>query len=92
MLEDLTKCAHLNRVSLNKIFQELCGLTAIGYLLEYRLKVSETLLTHTEMSLNEIARATGFEYDTYFIKQFISKKSMTPTNYRNASREFAKVL
>ncbi|WP_286907099.1 helix-turn-helix domain-containing protein [Clostridium sp. UBA1652] len=92
MLEDLTKCAHLNRVSLNKMFQELCGLTAMGYLLEYRLKVSETLLTHTDMSLNEIARATGFEYDTYFIKQFISKKSMTPTKYRNASREFAKVL
>ena len=92
MLEDLTKCAHLNRVSLNKMFQELCGLTAMGYLLEYRLKVSETLLTHTDMSLNEIARATGFEYDTYFIKQFISKKSMTPTNFRNASREFAKVL
>lgn len=92
MLEDLTKCAHLNRVSLNKMFQELCGVTAMGYLLEYRLKVSETLLTHTDMSLNEIARDTGFEYDTYFIKQFTAKRGMSPTKFRNASRDFAKIL
>ncbi|MNM11674.1 Bifunctional transcriptional activator/DNA repair enzyme AdaA [compost metagenome] len=90
-LEDLTNCAHLNRVSLNKMFQERCGCTAIGYLLSHRLKVAEDLLTHTGMSLNEIARATGFEYDTYFIKQFTAKKGMSPTVYRNTSREFATV-
>ncbi len=73
-LEDLTRCAHLNRVTLNKRFQERCGNTAIGYLLSHRLKVACDLLTHTDMSLNEIADATGFEYDTYFIKQFTAKK------------------
>ncbi|MBK1812169.1 helix-turn-helix transcriptional regulator [Clostridium sp. YIM B02505] len=88
-LEDLISCAHLNRVSLNKMFKELCGFTAMGYLLTYRLKVAESLLTHTDMSLNEIARATGFEYDTYFIKQFTSKRGRTPTEFRKESREFA---
>ncbi|WP_270568042.1 helix-turn-helix domain-containing protein [Clostridium beijerinckii] len=88
-LEDLTRCAHLNRVSLNKSFQDLCGCTAMGYLLAYRLKFSESLLTHTDMSLNEIARATGFEYDTYFIKQFLAKRGMTPTEFRKNSREFS---
>ena len=75
ILEDLTKCAYLNRVSLNKMFQERCGCTAMGYLLLHRLKVAGNLLTHTDMTLNEIARATGFEYDTYFIKQFTAKKA-----------------
>ncbi|MFD0679513.1 MULTISPECIES: AraC family transcriptional regulator [unclassified Paenibacillus] len=88
-LEDLTKCAHLNRVSLNKMFQERCGCTAMRYLLSHRLKVAGDLLTHTGMNLNEIARATGFEYDTYFIKQFTAKKGMSPTVYRNISRQFA---
>lgn len=88
-LEDLTNCAHLNRVSLNKMFKDLCGFTAMGYLLKYRLKVAESFLTHTDMSLNEIARATGFEYDTYFIKQFTTKRGMTPTEFRKESREFA---
>lgn len=40
-------------------------------------------------SLNEIARDTGFEYDTYFIKQFTEKRGMTPTEFRNNSREFS---
>ncbi|EHJ00537.1 transcriptional regulator, AraC family [Clostridium sp. DL-VIII] len=89
-LEDLTRYAHLNRVSLNRMFQDLYGCTAIGYLISYRLKVAEDLLTHTDMSLNEIANATGFEYDTYFIKQFTAKKDITPTEFRKASREFSK--
>lgn len=88
-LEDLTSCAHLNRVTLNKQFQERCGNTAMGYLLSYRLKVACDLLTHTGMKLDEIARATGFEYDTYFIKQFKAKKGISPTKYRNITRKFA---
>ncbi|GMK44720.1 hypothetical protein PghCCS26_18480 [Paenibacillus glycanilyticus] len=88
-LEDITKCAHLNRVSLNKMFQERCGCTAMEYLLSHRLKVAGDLLTHTGMSLNEIAHATGFEYDTYFIKQFSAKRGLSPTVYRNISRQFA---
>jgi AraC-like DNA-binding protein len=87
-LDDLTDCAHLNRVTLNKLFQERCGKTAFGYLLAHRLKVASDLLTHTDMSLNEIARSTGFEYDTYFIKQFTARKEMSPTTYRITSRKF----
>lgn len=88
-LEDITQCAHINRVSLNKMFQDRCGYTAVGYLLAHRLKVACELLTHTAMNLNEIARATGFEYDTYFIKQFTSKKGVSPTTYRISSRKKA---
>jgi len=88
-LEDLTKCAHMNRVTLNQLFQERCGCTAIGYLLSHRLKMACDLLTHTDMSLNDIAGAIGFQYDTYFIKQFTAKKGMSPTSYRTISRKLA---
>ncbi|AKG36460.1 AraC family transcriptional regulator [Paenibacillus durus] len=88
-LEDLTVCAHLNRMTLNKLFQDRCGKTAISYLQSHRLKVASELLTHTDMSLSDIAQATGFEYDTYLIKQFNAKKGMSPTMYRRLSRQFA---
>ncbi|MFV0527314.1 MAG: helix-turn-helix domain-containing protein [Lachnospiraceae bacterium] len=91
-LEDITLCAHLNRVSLNELFRERCNCTAMSYLAAYRLKVAEDLLTHTGMNLNEIARSTGFEYDTYFIKQFSAKKGMSPTAFRNTSRKLAGYL
>lgn len=85
-LEDLTKCAHLNRISLNEMFQKRCGCTAMGYLLSYRLKVAGDLLVHTDMTLDEIARSIGFQYDTYFIKQFTAKREMSPTAFRNTFR------
>lgn len=85
-LGDLTNCAHLNRISLNEMFQKRCGCTAMGYLLSYRLKVAGDLLVHTDMTLNEIARSIGFQYDTYFIKQFTAKREMSPTAFRNTHR------
>lgn len=89
-LQDLTHCAHLNRVSLNEMFKEQFGCTAMSYLMRYRLQIAGDLLIHTDMSLNEIARSTGFEYDTYFIKQFTSKRGLSPTTYRIMTREQAK--
>jgi AraC-like DNA-binding protein len=85
-LGDLTNCAHLNRVSLNEMFQKRCGCTAMGYLLSYRLKVAGDLLVHTDMTLDEIARSIGFQYDTYFIKQFKAKREKSPTEFRNTYR------
>ncbi|GIO99787.1 hypothetical protein J14TS5_48730 [Paenibacillus lautus] len=57
----------------------------MGYLLSHRLKVACDLLTHTGMKLEEIARATGFEFDTYFIKQFTVKKGISPIGTSLAS-------
>lgn len=90
-LEDLTALTHLNRVSLNDQFKQRLQQTAMQYLLSYRLNIAEQMLTHTGMSLNDIALATGFEYDTYFMKQFKKQNNMSPTQYRNLTREIAAV-
>ena len=92
ILNDFIRCSNLNRVSLNTMFKEKFGFTAMGYLQRYRLQIAGELLIHTDMSLNEIARSTGFEYDTYFIKQFTSKRGISPTTYRNVCREQAKSM
>lgn len=88
-LDDLTDLVHLNRVSMNEQFKQRVNQTAMQYLLSYRLSIAEQMLTHTGMTLNDIALATGFEYDTYFMKQFRQHKGMSPTQYRNVSREVA---
>ncbi|GEO77815.1 hypothetical protein FD29_GL000400 [Companilactobacillus mindensis DSM 14500] len=87
--EDLTDLTHLNRVTLNDQFKQRVDQTAMQYLLSYRLNIAEQMLTHTGMSLNDIALATGFEYDTYFMKQFKQHNGMSPTQYRNVTREIA---
>lgn len=90
-LEDLTNLTHLNRVSLNEQFKERVNQTALQYLLSYRLNIAEQMLTHTGMTLNDIAMSTGFEYDTYFMKQFKQHQGMSPTEYRKITRKIASV-
>lgn len=87
--DDLTELTHLNRVSLNEQFKQRVNQTALQYVLSYRLNIAEQMLTHTGMSLNDIAIATGFEYDTYFMKQFKAHNKMSPTQYRNITRQIA---
>ncbi len=88
-LEELLKQSFLNRETLNGEFKKRYGCTAMKYLLLYRLKIAKELLTHTGLNLNEIADATGFAYDTYFIKQFKKATGEKPTAYRNRTRKIA---
>ena len=81
-LDLLCDLVHLNRTSLNRKFKAQTGRTVMDYLLMYRLKISCEALTHTNLNLSEIAQASGFRYDTYFIRQFTKKIGVSPTEYR----------
>lgn len=86
-LEALCRKTHTNRTTLNKNFKERTGQTVIAYLLNYRLRVATELLAHTSLTIDEIARASGFIYDTYLIRQFTKKAGQTPTEYRRETRQ-----
>jgi AraC-like DNA-binding protein len=81
-LDTLCKLIHVNRTTLNRKFKEQVGYTAMEYLLRHRIKIAREALSHTNLSLAEIAEAIGFKYDTYFIKQFTAKVGESPTEYR----------
>ena len=79
-----TLCAlvNLNRTSLNQKFKAQFSCTCMEYLLNYRLKISQELLSNTNMKMSEIAQNCGFQYDTYFIRQFTAKLGISPAAYR----------
>lgn len=81
-LSELCTVAGTNPTTLNKKFKEVLGQTAISYLVSYRVKIACKSLSHTNLTLAEIAEAIGFKYDTYFINQFTAKMGETPTEYR----------
>lgn len=85
--QTLCDLAHTNRTTLNRKFKEQVGMTSIGYLLYYRIKIACEALTHTNLSIAEISEATGFQYDTYFIRQFAKKMGISPTDYRKQAWE-----
>ena len=84
-LDDLCRLIHMNRTTLTRKFKEQVGFTAMEYLLRHRIKIACEALTHTNLSLAEIAEAVGFQYDTYFIRIFEKKIGMSPTEYRQSS-------
>ena len=81
-LGTLCALANLNRTSLNQKFKTQFSCTCMEYLLNYRLKISQELLSNTNMKISEIAEHCGFKYDTYFIRQFIAKLGISPAVYR----------
>ena len=85
-LSELCTVAGTNPTTLNKRFKDALGQTAISYLVSYRVKIACKSLSHTNLTLAEIAEALGFKYDTYFIKLFSDKMGETPTEYRLRTR------
>lgn len=81
-LADLCNLVNLNRTSLNQKFKQQFSCTCMEYLLNYRLKISQELLSNTNMKIDEIAQNCGFKYDTYFIRQFTQKLGISPAAYR----------
>lgn len=86
-LDILCDLIHTNRTTLNRKFKAQTGQTAIEYLLAHRIKIACDALSHTNLSLAEIAEAIGFKYDTYFIRQFTSKMGLSPTEFRQSKWE-----
>lgn len=86
-LEQLCKLTHTNRTTLNRKFKAQTGYTAMEYLLRHRLKLACESLVHTNLSIAEISEAVGFQYDTYFIRQFTAKMGLSPTEYRRKAWE-----
>lgn len=85
--QTLCDLVHTNRTTLNRKFKEQVGMTSIGYLLHYRIKIACEALSHTNLTIGEISEATGFQYDSYFIRQFTKKMGVTPKTYREEAWE-----
>lgn len=81
-LNGISKYVGLNRTSLNDCCKRKTGMTIIQYLNDYRLKMAEEALRHTNLPLNEIATCCGYNYESYFIKTFTDKHGISPTEYR----------
>lgn len=54
-----------------------------AYLLDVRIRQACTLLTHSDLTITNIARSVGYEDSLYFSRLFRRKKGQTPSQYRS---------
>lgn len=64
-------------------FKKYTGTNFVNYLKNIRVGEAKKLLTETDMKVNEISKAVGYDHEKHFMKTFKSITGLTPSQYRN---------
>lgn len=79
----LTRLCFCSEASLRRAFQAVMGCTPMQYLTETRIRVADTLLRTTKMSVCDISLSVGYQNVSSFNRQFQQLRHMSPTEFRN---------
>lgn len=81
-LKTLSEHVNFSVTYLCSLFKEKTGQTINNYIFDVRIHRAKLMLESTDMSVNEIAAASGFSSSNYFIKAFRKATGITPYEYR----------
>lgn len=84
-LTELAAAAGTSNSQLARMFRQHFGLGAVTILELVRLARAETLLTRSNLAINQIARACGFVDPLHFSRRFRATYQLSPRAYRQAS-------
>ncbi|WP_284642327.1 AraC family transcriptional regulator [Paenibacillus silviterrae] len=76
----------LNAVQFTRRFQAAFGQTPMDYVTSLRLQKAQSLLTETDLTLDRIAEAVGYESGFYLSRMFTKKLHLSPSVYRKTHR------
>ncbi len=82
-LEDIASAGYVSKSTCLSLFRRYIQDTPIHYLSSYRLHKAAHLLTHSTMSVTEIALAVGFQGNSYFGECFRLAYGYSPREFRN---------
>ncbi len=85
-IADVARAASCSPSRLNTLFRAHLGQSIHSHLHHVRMTRSAYLLTHSTMSIKEIADQTGFDNAKYFMNCFRRAYKMTATRFRQARR------
>ncbi|MDR1239058.1 MAG: helix-turn-helix domain-containing protein [Treponema sp.] len=81
-LQEIAEASGLSAPYFSTIFKEEMGENLSSYLNRLRIEKAATMLAETELTLNEIAGACGFEDQSWFSKIFKNFTGLSPGKYR----------
>lgn len=77
----------LSAAYLGRLFKKNMGMTFIEYVLSIRMNEARKLLAETDLPINELVYAVGFNDVPYFYKVFKKVNGCTPAVYRKSHQE-----
>lgn len=81
-LEVVAHAVQISPFYLSHLFSNELGITFLNYLTKVRIEKAKTLLLTTNMTVQEIAYAVGYNDPSYFTKVFKKLEGRTPTQYK----------
>ena len=81
-LPDIAKAAGMNHTTLTALIKDELGLTAVEYLMKYRITVAKKQLEFTSVPIKDIANLTGFKTVQHFSRVFKAQTDITPAEFR----------
>ena len=86
-IDELARIMEFGRSSFYRKVNTLTGMTPNNYIRRIRMEKSKELLEETNLTISEVAYKTGFNTAFYFSKCFKDYYGMSPSHYRNGTKE-----
>ena len=81
-VEQLSDLCQVSKHYFCRVFKSVTGKTSMEYLRDYRITTADVILTHTEDSIEKIAKSCGFESANYFYRCYKKHYGEPPTKRR----------
>lgn len=81
-IDELAHEFYMNPTTLKTVFKDVYGTSVAAHIKQHRMEKAAELLCSTEMSVNEIALAVGYESQSKFSATFKDFYSLTPNEYK----------
>lgn len=75
---ELAKLCNVSRAHFIRIFKKVTNMTVVEYITDYRFKVANLLMMHSESSIAEVAEQCGFNDESYFCRCYKKKFGTSP--------------
>jgi len=81
-IADVANIVNLSTDYFARLFKRRVSTTFVEYLKHRKISASKNLLRHTDLNINEIAMAIGYEDSNYFTRVFKKLEGVSPKKFR----------
>ncbi|MBU9714323.1 response regulator transcription factor [Evansella tamaricis] len=85
-LGDVAEHVHLNPSYLSALFKEQANMNFSEYVTRSRMQKAKTLLLTTNLTINNISEAVGYQTPKYFMRLFKETVGKTPNQFRKEEK------